>query len=263
MTGKWANLSNRMVFAYCMLGGLILLFTPASWTSRLQLAYANVFRIPLATGRSVTLASRTSSLSTSNANAATIAQLRNDVANLRALVQDANEVISLLAKTRVEPAWGRVGLHQANLIKTGATDFTINCGQEQGVTVGQYVMALSGDHSIIGRVSDVMTHTANVRLLTAPDSRAEVQIGLSGIQGVMEGRGGDIAKIAFIPRQRAVAKGDPVYIRKDPMLDVSMVAGRVDKCVQDIEDPLLWDITVRSTCDVASLKWVAVVMMER
>lgn len=251
-----------MVFAYCMLGGLILLFTPASLTSRLQLAYASVFRIPLETGRSLTIASRTASMGTNSASAVTIARLKNDVANLQAQLKQAGEIIDQLAGVRTDSAWDRIDLLPANVIKTDETDLTINCGQEQGVTVNQYVMALS-DHSIIGRVSQVLSHTANVKLLTAPALRTEVQIRVSGVQGMMEGRGGGLAKIPYVSTQQTIAEDDPVYIRKGQMLDGLFIAGRVAKCARDVENPLLWDITVRSTCDVASLEQVAVIIPAR
>lgn len=266
MTGKWTNISRRMLFAYLMLGGLILLFTPARVTSRLQLAYANIFRVPLATGRTVALASRTAPANPAGGLGSTLSRLRNDVANLEAQLRDANDTINRLAQVRTRPEWSRMGFLPAGVItavEAGQSELIINAGQEEGVAVDQFVMALS-DHSLIGRVRAVFPHTAKVRLITDPASRIPVEIGLSGIPDVLEGRGGDSAKIPLVSTKRAVAVQDPVHALRQPgVLDAAMIVGRVAGCRQDPDNPLLWDITVRATCDIATLEDVAVVVPGR
>lgn len=269
MTGKWTNLSKRMLFAYCTLGGLIFLFTPAHVTSRLQLAYASLFRVPLSTGRTWTLASRTpaaAETATSKDYAKLLAdnqRLRNDMANLQAQLKEAGGKIDQLARLRTKREWDRMGFLPAGVVTVvspGRTELIINAGRHEGVAVDQFVMAMS-DHSLIGRVCDVSLHTARVRLISDPASRIPVEIGSTGIQGVMEGRGGGSAKVPLVSTKRAVAQHDPVYIRKEPgVLDVPIVAGRIAECRKDPDNPLLWDITVHATCDVATLERVAVVV---
>lgn len=259
MTGKWTNVSKRMLFAYLMLVGLIFLFTPARVTNRLQLAYASAFRVPLATGRTVTLASRTAPGQTAGASADTVSRLRNDIAHLQAQLREANTKVNLLAQVRTKPEWDRMAFPLADVTVANPGELIVNRGRIDGVAVGHYVMAMS-DHSLIGQVSDVSPHTAKVRLIGDPASRVPVEIGLSGIQGLMEGRGGGIAKVPFVSTQRTVSEGDIVYVRKGEMLDVPMVVGRVAKCRKDPDEPLLWDITVSPTCDLAALDRVAVVI---
>ena len=59
MTQKWTRVSRRMLFTWCLLGGLICLFAPPSLTSKLQLAYTYAFSWPLQAGHSLSLASGT------------------------------------------------------------------------------------------------------------------------------------------------------------------------------------------------------------
>jgi hypothetical protein len=259
-----------MLFAYCMLGGLIFLFTPAHVTSRLQLAYANLFRVPLSTGRTLTLASRTppaAESATAKDYARLLAdhqRLRNDVANLQAQLKEASTTINQLAKVRTTREWDRMGFLLAGVITVvnpAQTELIINAGREEGVAPEQFVMAMS-DHSLIGRVCDVSPHTAKVRLIGNPASHIPVQIGSSGVHGVMEGRGDGIAKIRLVSAKHAVALEDPVYVRQETgVLDVPMVAGRIAECRNDPDKPLLWDITVRATCDIATLERVAVIVL--
>ncbi len=262
MTGKWTNISKRMLFAYFMLGGLIFLFTPARVTSRLQLAYANMFRVPLSTGRAATLASRTPTATGVGVPAANVQQLRNAIANLKVQLRQANAKVDQLARLRTVPEWDRMAFLPADVtvVSPSQTELTINIGRKQRVAVGQFVMALS-DFSLIGRVSDVLSHTAKVRLFSDPDSKIPVEIGLSGIKGVMQGRGDGTAKIPLVPTQQSVTVQAPVYVQKEPgVLDVPMVAGRVVECDKAPDKPLLWDITLRATCEIGTLDSVAVVM---
>lgn len=269
MTGKWTNISKRMLFAYFMLGGLIFFFTPPQLTGRLQMAYASVFRLPLTTGRTVTLAAQApvaGEVAGSKGYAALQAdykRLRNDVANLQAQLREAVAAVDHLAQIRTVREWDRMRFLPAGVVavtSSAQNEVIINVGHEEGAAVDHYVMALS-DHSLIGRICDVMPHTAKVRLFSDPASRIPVDIGNSGIQGLMEGRGGGSAKVPFVSSKRAVAEGDPVYVRKQSgLLDAPIVAGQVAQCRKDPDNPLLWDITVRATCDIASLENVAVVV---
>jgi hypothetical protein len=249
-----------MVFAYFMLGGLIFLFTPARVTSRLQLAYANVFRVPLSAGRSVTLAS-TPPETDADVRAKDTDQLRNHIANLQATLREVRAENTRLRGLRESLKSDRTVLLPARItmVNPAQTELIISRGQGDDVVVGQFVVALS-DYSLIGQVSHVLPHTAMVSLISNPVSKIPVEIGLSGIQGVMEGRGGGIAKIPLVSTRRAVAPQDPVYVRRQAHLDVPVIAGRVAECSKDADNPLLWDITVRATCDIATLEDVAVIV---
>jgi hypothetical protein len=59
-----------------------------------------------------------------------------------------------------------------------------------------------------------------------------------------------------------VRSGDNVYADKKPgFLDAPMIAGKVGDCKRNDEIPLLWDITVKPTCDIETLDSVAVIIM--
>ena len=136
-----------MLFAYCMLGGGIFLFTPPSVTGKLQLAYARVFRGPLETGHNFALAGRIPLVantvdSVDYTRLMTMQQrLRNRVANLQAQLDEAHRQIDVLAGLRNVPELNRVGLQPAGIINhPGETQtiLLINRGHEDGLAVGQF-----------------------------------------------------------------------------------------------------------------------------
>jgi rod shape-determining protein MreC len=134
----------------------------------------------------------------------------------------------------------------------------INRGQQDGVAVGQYVMA---DMSIIGTVSVVSPQTAKVKLITNPDSKIPVIVGESDLARVMEGRRGNIAKIQLIRTSDPVSKGTKIYAKKVPgLLDAPIIAAQVSQCRSDPENPSLLDITVLPVCDISGLTNVAVIV---
>jgi rod shape-determining protein MreC len=257
-----------MLFTWFMLGGLICLFAPPRWTGKLQLAYTRLFRWPLATSRGLTLAARpipqVEGLGATEYERLVSAhrQTRNHVANLDAQLREARRKIDQLARLRTVPQWDRMGFLLAGVIRsTGElpNELFVNRGTEDGVATGQFVLA---DNSIVGTVSDVAAQTARIRLITDPASKIPVYIGEAEVPGVMEGRGGNRAKIPLISAATyTVRKGDLVYAQKTPgLLDVPIVAAKVIQCKRDAEEPLLWDITVQPVCDTAELTNVAVVV---
>lgn len=258
-----------MLFTWLMLGGFIFLFAPSGVTSKLQLAYARVFRWPLARGRGLTIAARPTPLDGSvNAAdyrrlAAEHRKLRNDYDNLKAELREAQRHRDQVAGLKQSLGWPEMKLHLAHVITDhGQADggLIIGRGPEDRVAVGQFVISLA-DYAIIGQVSDVFAKTAKVKLITDPTAKLEVSIGDLQIRAVMEGRGGGIAKVPWVAVSKPVAVGHAVYVGKAPgRLDVPIIAGRVTKCERDAEDPLFWDVTVRPVWDPASLTEVAVIV---
>lgn len=257
-----SRLSKRMLFMYCMLGGLIFLFCPPSVTGKLQMAYARVFSWPLRMGRNLTLMSHTP-VPVEDVNGRDYTQLRtehrrlkNDIANLNAQLQAARDEIDRLAGLRTVPQWKNMRFMPATVV-TGnrQNELIISLGQKEGVIEGCYVMSFD-DHSIIGRVSTVSPHNAKVKLITDPTSKVPVEIGPKRVQGLMQGH-----KIGLVRATHAIEKGDPVMIRRAPgFLDVPVVTAEVVESKPAREDPLLLDITVAPACDIANLIDVAVVM---
>jgi cell shape-determining protein MreC len=266
MTQKWTRVSRRMLFTWCLLGGLICLFAPPSLTSKLQLAYTYAFRWPLQAGRGISLHAPTlSSLRDGNSPGAEAAaaeqqRLKNHIANLEAQLKEARQEIDRLGRIHAVPQWDRMSFLPADITLPSATQdiLFINRGQKDGVAVGQYVL---GDMSVIGVVASVSPRSAKVRLITDPDSKIPVTIGESNLDRVMDGHIGNLAKIGLVRASEPVAKGTRVYAKKVPgRLDAPIIAGRVAQCRPDPENPSLLDITVEPACDIAGLSSVAVIV---
>lgn len=256
-----------MLFTWCMLGGLICLFSPPRLTGRLQLVYARLFSWPLATGRGLTLAARPmpqpDGVSATEYDKLVTAnrRLKNHIANLDSQLAEAHQEIDQLARLRTVPQWNRMGFLPADVITaTGQAqnELFVNRGQDDGLAAEQFVLA---DNSIIGTISDVSAQRAKIRLVTDPTSKIPVLIGQGKVSGVMEGRGSNRAKIRLVSADYAVRKGDLVHARKTAgLLDVPIVTAEVIQCKRDAENPLLWDITVQPVCDVANVAEVFIVV---
>jgi cell shape-determining protein MreC len=257
-----------MLFTYFMLGGGIFLFTPPSVTGKLQLAYARVFGWPLRTGIVWTTGdpSLPQVASTVNTVDHTRQQkvqqrLRNHVANLQARLDEAQRQIDRLSGLRSVPEWNRMKFQQAGIINdVGQAQgiLLINRGQEDGVTVGQFVL---GDYSVIGVVSDVSTQAARVRLITDPGSKIGVRVAGAKARGVMRGRGPGTAVIPQVYAKEQPKAGDQVYAWKTPGFpEVPIVTAEVVDSVIDPDSAMFWKITVRPVCDIPNLRDVYVVI---
>lgn len=265
MTQRWTRVSRRMLFTWCLLGGLIFMFAPPSLTGKLQLAYTYVFSWPLAVGQRVSLAGRTISPlhavdDTSSGLAATEHQrLMNHIANLEAQLKEAHREIDDLSHIRAVSQWERMTFLRADVSLNNYTQdvLFINRGTQDGVAVGQYVM---GDLSIIGTVSAVLPQRATVKLITNPDSKIPVTLGETDLARFMNGQRGNIAKIPLVRTSDPVSKGTKIYAKKSGLLDVPIIAAQVSQCRNDLEDPSLLDVTVLPVCDVGSLTHVAVIV---
>jgi hypothetical protein len=266
MTQKWTRVSRRTLFIWCLVGGLIVMISPASLTNKLQLAYTYAFHWPLAAGRSLSLATGTvsplRSVGDQDAGRATAEHQRliNTIDDLKGQLADARQQIEQLGHFRAVPQWERMSSLLADITVTGQTQdiLFINRGRQDGVAVGQYVM---GDMSVIGTIASVSTKTAKVRLLTDPASKIPVTLGESDLARFMEGRPGNVAKVPLVPTSHSVAKGTRVYAKKMPgLLDAPIVAAQVTQCRTDPENPSLLDITVEPACDVSALTSVTVIV---
>ena len=266
MTRTWAKISKRMLFVYLTLGGLIFLFMPTRLTGHLQLIYANLFRVPLAGGRSLTLAARTSATTEApqaqdyERLLAAYRILENKNANIEAQLDAAREKIDVLSRLRNNPEWEHMGFMQAGIItdpEQGQGELLIDRGQQDGVAKDQYVLA---DFSIIGTVAAVVGQTARVRLITDRASKIPVQIAGSKVRGIMAGRGDGTAGITQITTRQSVQVDNVVYALNVPgSPEVSIITAKVTACKR-AKDPLVWDISVRPVCDIANLKSVVVIV---
>jgi rod shape-determining protein MreC len=265
MAGKRIRVSRRMLFAWCMLGGLILLFSPRAVTSKFQFAFARIFRWPLSIGRNIPLSAGTE-VSLQNEQARKEAQYQNYIINLEEELRQKNRTLEQVTgmRSRLRGLEG-AQIMPADIITASVEgkqcELIINRGSEDGLTKGLYVI---GDNSVIGTLTELAGRTAKVRLFT--DSSSVVQVNIAGldINMLMQGDGANRAKIKLVPIKHKIKVGDAVLMRKRAgLLDAPMIAGAVAECKRDSKTPGLWDITVRPVCDTARVNTVAVVKMNQ
>jgi rod shape-determining protein MreC len=252
-----------MLFAWFMLAGFILLFSPLALTSRFQLALARFFHRPLSAGRQMPLSARTE-LPLKDDFSRKESQYQNYIANLEEELRQKNQAIQQLSGFRTRSR----GLEGAKLVPADIiiaqasglrSEFIINRGKDDGVCKDMFVI---GDNSVIGTISDLYARTAKVRLFSDPSSVVQVNMPDVEINMLMQGSGNNTAKIKMVPVKHEIKIGSPVMLRKKPgVLDSAMIVGEVQQCKRDSKNPALWDITVKPSCDITKLNNVAVIVM--
>jgi len=244
-----------------MLGGFIFLFTPKRVTNKFQFAFVRTFGWPLGIGRSITLAADTP-LSTDVVSRREYNQLRNHLANIIQQRNQAQKDIEKLSGLRIKPSWEQMNFVLADVITVSdglQNELIINRGSDDNLAKGQFVL---GDNSIIGTISSVSAHGAKVKLFTDPTSKIPIKVDQLDVVRIMQGAGGNSAKIKLLQINHKVKKGDIVFADKKPgCLDVPMIIGKITQCKRDDKAPSLWDITVEPVCDVQRLNYVAVIVM--
>ncbi len=252
-----------MLFAWFMLGGMIMMFCPQGVTSRFQFAFARLFRWPLRIGRNMPLSVRTE-VPLKDDFGQKERQYQNYIINLEEELRQKNETIRQLTglRTRFRGLEG-ARLVPADIITASVegprSELIINRGSEDGLGKGFFVI---GNNSAIGTITELAGRTSKVRLFSDASSNAHVSIAGIGINMLMQGGGGSTAKIKMVPVKYKIKAGDAVLVCEKPgYLDIAMIAGVVQQCKRDVENAALWDITVRSVCDVTVLNSVAVIVM--
>ena len=125
------------------------------------------------------------------ADAETLSALREQNAQLRRMVADAEEyrqeverLQGLLDMKRVSNVKGKI----ARVIGSSATawdqSITVDVGSAEGAQPGMTVMGSTG---VIGQIAQVMDHSSVVRLLTDPNSGAAVKIQSSRANAIVRG----------------------------------------------------------------------------
>ena len=263
MAKKKIKVSERTLFTCLMLAGLIFLFVPQSSASKFQFAFVRFFHGPLNICRNFTLFAPKHQSFTDVVSRSKYTRLRNYLANNIQLLQQERQKVEKLSGLYDRFAWKGANFVLADVITAfidgSRGEFIINRGKNDGLAKGQFVL---NHYSIIGTVSDLDSRTARVQLVTDPKSKIAVKIAELNVGGIMQGNGNNSAKIQLLPTKHKIKIGNIVYVRKKPgLLDIPMIVGTVSQCKRDDENPLLWDITVKSACDIGKLSSVAVVIM--
>jgi rod shape-determining protein MreC len=243
-----------------MLGGFIFIFAPERVTNKFQFAFIRTFGWPLGIGRNITLAANTPP-STDVVSRREYNQLRNHLANIIRQRNQAQKDIEKLSGLRIKPSWEQMNFVLADVITVSdglQNELIINRGSDDHVVKEQFVV---GDNSIIGTISSVSTHGAKVKLFTDPTSKIPINVDQLDVVRIMQGAGGNSAKIKLLQINHKAKKGDIVFADKKPgYLDVPMIIGKITQCTRDDKAPSLWDITVEPVCDVQRLNYVAVIV---
>jgi hypothetical protein len=254
--------SRRMLFAWLMLAGLIIILAPHQWTNRLQFTFERLFNWPLKIGSSFSLA-RSIQQPLSRALDRDENKYRNYSVTLEQEINQLQQKIQQLSGIRNRLPLEGVSLPLADIISIRINDtqanLTINRGADDGLALNQYILS---DNCIIGAISELSSRTARVKLFTDPTSKIKVKIGNLEVYRIMQGTGNLSAKVLDLQTTHIVKAGDNVIACKEPgLLDVPMIIGTVAQCKPDDKNPIVWDITVRPACEIAQVENVAVLIM--
>jgi len=250
-----------MTFILLLLVGFIFLSAPQNLTNKFQFAFARIFSWPLSIGRNISLAARTNQPFKEMLNRREI-QYQNHISTLQEWLHQERRKVQKLSglRERLPLEGAKFVLASVSMAPEGAkNEIIINRGRDDGLAIGQFVL---GDNSIIGTISDVSNRTASVKLITDPTSKIAVRIGKLNINRIMQGSGGNSAKIPLVSTAHKIEAGEKVFACIKPnFLDYPMIIAEVAQFKKDDENPSLWDITVKPVCDIDRLTDVAVIIM--
>jgi rod shape-determining protein MreC len=263
MARRQIKVPRKILIAWFTLGGLILLFAPQKLTNKFQFAFARLFQGPLNVSKSVSLSARAQQPLGDLVTRREYNRLQNYLANIMEELTEERQKVKKLSGIHDRRPLEGANLVFADVITdsiNGSRDeLIINRGEYDGLQKDLFVI---GDNSIIGTISELSPRTAKVKLITDPTSKMPVKIAGVDTDRMMQGAGGNFAKILMLPIKHKVKVGDVVSARKRPgFLAAPMIVGAVAQCKKDDENPLLWDIKVTPACDVEKLSDVAVIIM--
>ncbi|TFG48731.1 MAG: rod shape-determining protein MreC [Candidatus Brocadiia bacterium] len=263
MFNKRKKVSDKMLLIWLLLAGVIILITPSSITGKLQTAFAEVQR-KFIFNRNITLTAVSAS---DRADDNYIAKrqyelLRNQLANIQEWLAIERQKVEQLAQMRDRPVWKGTQFVIADIIRpfdNSESGLIISRGSDDGIQNGHFVL---GDNSVIGTISDVKPRTAQVALITNPDSRIPVRISELNIAGVMHGNTGNSAKLLLMSYKHPIKKGMTVCVQKTPgFIDAPIITGTIAECKRDPENPLFWLIAVEPACNFKNLVNVTIIIM--
>jgi cell shape-determining protein MreC len=254
MANRHIKVSQRMIFTLLTLCGFIILFAPENYTNTFQFTFAQLFHVPLQYVRTTGL---------SQTKPRTESGDKNYIAILEKYCSYYRKELEKISKMRQRFPLKNFGLLSAAVttVSDGPTsNFYINCGTDDGVLSGQFVLA---DNGIIGTVQNASSHTAMVRLMTDPLSKIAVQIGDLPGRKMITGIGSNKAFIEMVPVKCKVKVNDKIFVSpKVKFLDDPIICGIVTDVTRNKKSPLIWDITVEPVCKIDQLESVHVLVFK-
>lgn len=131
----------------------------------------------------------------------------------------------------------------------------VNKGSDDGVAKEMIAVTPAG---VVGRVHRIFNDTASVILLTDVNSALAVRMQSSRAEGILEGRGGNVCYLKYVPSEVEVEVGDAVISSGlDGIFPEGLVAGYVTELVKD-EGGVFHTIKVAPAQDLNSLEEVAI-----
>ncbi|ARN57602.1 rod shape-determining protein MreC [Sedimentisphaera salicampi] len=266
MAKRKQNSSNSAIFCSLLLAGVALLILPHKITRNLNSFFIELFRPVI--GIDIKLPGKPSggSLHSSGdyVSKSEYDHLWAAYQNLYADLLEAQKRLEEATKFRSSmPKTGDMFVMADIIKREQGQKILINRGSIDGVEKGQYAFA---EGAIIGKVTDISSSWARVTLITNNTLQVPVHIVRPGreeyIRANMVGNGLDACKIPYISAELDVKPGDYVYASPEKKyLETPRIAGVVKTVVEDMEDPLIWDITVEPSADFEKLKKVAVIVV--
>jgi rod shape-determining protein MreC len=258
---------DRVLFISLFLTGLIFLFAPQKVTSKFQFAYVRIFCWPLSIGRDISL-SAYGFMASAEGSEDVVSRVRynklhNRLANVTEWLKQERQKVEALSGLRNRTVWQGVKFVLADIITSTIdglhSELIINRGKEDGLAVGQYVLA---NESVIGTICKADGRTARVRLITDPASQIAVKIEGLNKDRILQGTGNNSAEVKLLPMKYRVEVDEVVYAQKKPgFLSTPIIVGTVAQCESNKDNPLLWDIAVKPACDIENLTEVSVIVM--
>ena len=264
MTNKSNQRSKRVLFTWLLLSSVVLLLVPHYVTGKLQSIVIGAFSLPLRMGRIASLAARVP-LTRGSASAWEFQQLQldnreqaNHIATLKATLSKQQADIEQLSQLRSMPIWERAGFILADAVHTLSVDrLVINRGLEDGVRVGQYVLA---SNAIIGSICESQPRQARVALVSDRESLIPAYINSEQTLGMLVGMGQGRIKITNVTREHGVKAADVVYAQMRPgLLEHPFPIGEVQEVSKDRTNLLLLDIVVKSRATLPEVFKVSVI----
>jgi len=276
MAGNHMRASNRVIFVWCSLAGLIFFFAPNDWTYKARLGFNRLFRLPLSAGRSLSSAFGSEQSGQEYVPLAKYNRVRNELANVKHRLDQERQKVAKLSGLRDRDVWQGTVFVLAEVITrsidASQASLIVNRGERDGVVSGQFVL---GDNSVIGTVTAADARAAQVTLFTDPAARTAVDIAegahfetgrdngfISDVPMIMRGAGANLAKIRLVHGEQKIPVGGVVFaVGKPGLLDTAVIAGTVHQCSRDAENPLLWEVSVKPVCEFDRLNEVTIVIM--
>ncbi|MBI4825352.1 MAG: rod shape-determining protein MreC [Nitrospirae bacterium] len=131
----------------------------------------------------------------------------------------------------------------------------VNKGSDDGVEKEMIAVTPAG---VVGRVHRIFNDSASVILLTDANSALAVRMQSTRAEGILEGRGGNICFLKYVPSEAEVEIGDAVISSGlDKIFPEGLVVGYVTELIKD-EGGIFQAIKVAPSQDLNALEEVAI-----